>query len=347
VQGVFYGNVGLSVTGNPRQQGIAREFGQRAIDILRFYTSIIDDFPYQSITLAVVENQLPGGHSPAYFAMLNQPLPTSPLVWRNDPVNFDSFPDFFLAHELAHQWWGQAVGWNNYHEQWLSEGLAQYFAALYAERSRGSEVFEDLLRQMRRTAMSNSNQGPVYLGYRLGHIRGQSRVFRALVYNKGGAVLHMLRRLIGDEAFFRGLRRFYFGARFSKAGSEDLRRAFEIEAGRSLERFFERWIHGSTLPRIRFTYRTETANATASPGGEEASTSGERAGSELVLRFDQSADVFDVPVTVTLNYASGRSAQVIVRLHDRITETRIPLAGPLRGVEINRDHGALADIRRH
>ena len=54
------------------------------------------------------------------------------------PSSFDSiYPHFFLAHEVAHQWWGQAVGWKNYHEQWLSEGLAQYFAALYADTDRG------------------------------------------------------------------------------------------------------------------------------------------------------------------------------------------------------------------
>ena len=67
-------------------------------------------------------------------------------------------------------------------------------------------------------AWMRSDQGPVYLGYRLGHIRGESRVFRALVYNKSAAVLHMLRRLVGDEAFFRGLRRFYRESRFRKVG---------------------------------------------------------------------------------------------------------------------------------
>ena len=73
-------------------------------------------------------------------------------------------------------------------------------------------------------ASTTTDQGPVYLGYRLGHIRGDSRVFRALVYNKGAAVLHMLRRLVGDDAFFRGLRRFYRDSRFRKAGTEDFRR---------------------------------------------------------------------------------------------------------------------------
>ena len=97
--------------------------------------------------VALVESDLPGGHSPGYFAALNQPLPTSRLVWRNDPAAFSGFPDFFIAHELAHQWWGQAVGWKNYHEQWVSEGFAQYFAALYAQREKGNDEFETILKQ--------------------------------------------------------------------------------------------------------------------------------------------------------------------------------------------------------
>src|SRR5262249_50232125 len=192
----------LFVEANPRQTGRMRQFADKTSDILKFYGTLLADAPYDSFTLAVTEGDLPGGHSPAYFALLNQPLPTTPYVWTNDPVSFPSYPSFFLAHEVAHQWWGQAVGWKDYHEQWLREGFAQYFAALFAEKERGADTFGNVVRQMRRWAIEMSPQGPVYLGYRLGHIRAEGRVFRALVYNKGAMVLHMLRRLMGDEAFF-------------------------------------------------------------------------------------------------------------------------------------------------
>ena len=109
-----------------------------------------------------------------------------------------------------------------------------------------------MLRQFRRWSLSQSDQGPVHLGYRLGHIKGDLRVYRALVYNKGAGVLHMLRRLLGDEAFFAGLRRFYDDRRFQKAGTDDLERALEAESGRTLDRFFERWIYGTQIPRIGF-----------------------------------------------------------------------------------------------
>jgi hypothetical protein len=131
--------VTLASLANPRQMNKARSLGDKAADILKFYGSLMADAPYESFTLALTESDLPGGHSPSYFAVLKQPLPQSPFVWRNDPVVVPTYPSFFIAHELAHQWWGQAIGWKNYHEQWLSEGFAQYFAALYAERERGPD----------------------------------------------------------------------------------------------------------------------------------------------------------------------------------------------------------------
>ena len=299
---------------NPRQEGRGRNLRDTAADVFRFYTGLMGDTPYPSFTLAVTEGQLPGGHSPAYFAVLNQPLPTSPFTWRNDPVNFSGFPPFFLAHEIAHQWWGQGVGWKNYHEQWLSEGLAQYFALLYAVHARGPQVESGILRQMRSWSLRYTDQGPIYLGYRLGHVQGRRQIFRALVYNKAAEVLHMLRRLIGDDAFFDGLRHFYEEHKFRKAGSDDLRRAMEAASGASLERFFERWIYGVDIPRLRFSTRERTADD----------------GGPVTLRFEQQGEIFDVPVTVTLIGASGERRDVIVKVTERVTEVTVPIDFKLR-----------------
>jgi hypothetical protein len=322
--GTSYHSLNMSIEANPRQVTRGRDLTDRTEDIATFYQSILGDSPYPSFTVALIESELPGGHSPAYFAVLNQPLPSSQLTWRNDPAAFSGFPDFFIAHELAHQWWGQAVGWRNYHEQWISEGFAQYFAAMYAQHQRGNDTFAAVMRHCRRWAMDASDQGPIYLGYRLGHIRAESRIFRALVYNKSAAVLHMLRRLVGDDKFFRGIRRFYGEFRFRKAGTEDFRAAMEAETGRSLERFFECWIYGSALPRLKMTHQVD--------------------GNELVVRIEQVGDLFELPVTITLQYADQKRVDVIVPVAERETTMRIPLAGALRGVELSKDDGTLAEI---
>jgi hypothetical protein len=320
--------VNLYIEANPREFGRARGFADRTADILTFYTSILGDMPYVSFTVAIAESDLPGGHSPPYFAIVNQPLPSSPLVWRNDPVAFENYPSFFLAHEVAHQWWGQAVGWKNYHEQWLSEGFAQYFAALYAERERGADQFASVIRQMRRWAIDMSPQGPVYLGYRLGHIKADPKVFRAVVYNKGAMVLHMLRRLVGDRAFFAGLREFYVSERYKKAGTDDFQAAMEKASGRPLQRFFDRWIFASDIPTVRFSVLEGTSTVAR-------------------VRLEQLGDtLFDIPVTVTVSYSDGSAEDIVVVSADKITERSIPLKKAMRSIDINRDGGALAEFER-
>jgi aminopeptidase N len=101
-------------------------------------------------------------------------------------------------------------------------------------------------------------------------------------------VLHMLRRLVGDDAFFAGLRGFYTDWRFRKAGTDDLRKAMERAAGRSLERFFEDWIFGDAIPSVSFYYKQiDEGSAT--------------------LRFEQRGAVMEFPLTVKVTYGSDES----------------------------------------
>jgi len=321
----------LRVVASPRQAARAESTATRAADIFGYYQSLLGAAPYPELTVAVTESELPGGHSPAYFVIVNQPQPRTRLTWRSDPVSFSNYPSFFLAHEIGHQWWGQAIGWKNYHEQWISEGFTQYFAALYAGHEHGPKTLERMLQQMRKWAIDKGDEGPVYLGYRLGHLENDSRVFRALVYNKSAIVLHMLRRLVGDERFFAGMRRFYEGVRFEKAGTEDFRRVMEAETGRNLERFFERWIYGFGVPEVRVRHRVER-----DPGG----------GTVVVLEAEQNGPIYDLPVTVAIELDSGTVREVVLPIDDAKVELRVPVEGDVRKVRVDSDETALARFIR-
>lgn len=321
------GPVAVDVVATPRLARSNRNLPARVADIVRFFTEEIGAAPYPGFTLATLDAELPSGHSPAYFGIWNQPTLPTTLSWREDPVALTGHPFFFLAHEVAHQWWGQAVGWKNYHEQWLSEGLAQYFATRYAAADRGPDTERTLVAQMRSSAMDLSRHGPVHLGYRLGHIQGDGRIFRGVVYNKSAVVLHMLRRLIGDKAFSRGIQRFYRTHRFSKAGTDDLQAAFEAESGVSLERFFSRWILGFTLPDARLSWRMDPDAA------------------HVIIRVEQTGDVFDFPLTVTIQMVNGQSLPLHMAVTSATHEVRIPVAARVRQVD-TRDDLSLVNVRR-
>jgi hypothetical protein len=320
-------SVAIEVVSTPRMAGGNRQMPARLASILGFYAATIGEAPYPDFTLAAVDDFLPGGHSPAFFAVLHQAIPSTPYSWSADPVAFDhTYQHFFVAHELAHQWWGQAVGWKNYHEQWLSEGLSQYFALLYAAHDRGADTMRSLLSLMRNSALDLSRQGPVYLGYRLGHIQNDGRIFRGLVYNKSAFVLHMLRGLIGDEAFFSGLRQFYAGFRFRKAGTDDLRSAMEAASGLPLGRFFERWVFSAAVPRLRTSARR------SADGG-------------WAMRVEQLDDVvFDVPVTFTVQFVDGTSEDILVPVTTAVAEHRLPPGRSIRRIQV-REELTLAEFR--
>jgi hypothetical protein len=321
-------SVGVEVLSTPRMAARNRQTTTRTGAILQFYATTIGEAPYPTFTVVALDDNLPGGHSPAYFAAMHQPLPTTPYSWADDPVAFENqFPNFYLAHEIAHQWWGQAVVWRNYHEQWLSEGLAQYFAVLYAAADRGPELLQSLIATMRNTSQPALGQGPISLGFRIGHIHNDTRALRSILYNKSAVVLHMLRRFIGDEAFFAGLRRFYTEWRFRKAGTDDLQAAFEAGTPLKLGRFFDQWIRGFTIPKIRLTWTTEDQGKTG------------------VIQVEQTADVFDFPLAVVLQFGDGRSEERTLKIVGSPFVERVPLKSPLRKVTA-RDPLSYFDVAR-
>jgi hypothetical protein len=305
-------SINVSVVATPRSTNPARALAARTSDIVHFYATLVGEAPYSSFTLATVDDNVLGGHSPAYLTLLRERLASSPFLWRADPVAFDQVPYFLLAHEVAHQWWGQAVGWKNYHEQWLSEGLAQYFAVLYAGSSQGPSTMHDLLSSMRASVFAMPGAGPIALGYRLGHLSNEPSMFRVTLYNKSAVVLDMLRRLIGDKAFYAGLTRFYQEHRFATAGTDDLARAFQPETTIPMDHFFDTWILNSGIPEARVLTQVDAGGRTAT------------------IRVDPIGAPADFPLTLAVQYEDGTTESVTIPVIGGPTTRQIALKGPVR-----------------
>jgi hypothetical protein len=317
--------------GQPRTRREVPATLDQAQSVLAFLADEFGPCPYAFLNLALIEGYTPGGHSPPGMIVVQQrpALLAGQRRLRDDPASFADVPGFVLAHELAHQWWGHGVAPQNYRERWLSEAWAQYAAALWVRQSRGEDAFRGVLARMGRWALRHSDQGPIHLGHRLGHLRDDPQIFRAVVYNKGAYVLHMLRGLMGDEAFRDGARRFQASHRFAKAGTEHLREAFERASGKDLRPYFEQWIYRTELPSLRYRWRAENAGA----------------GWRTKLNIEAEHLPGPLPLLVELDTASGRLARALT-LTPGATSFEIESETRPRRVELNGNRALLARIRR-
>lgn len=299
-------------------------------EILGFYAERFGPCPYPRLNLTVAEERTPGGHSPPGLLYVHErPLLLRARPLPEDPANFSDLRDFFLAHEAAHQWWGQGVAPANYRERWLSEAWAQYAAALWIRSRQGEGGFRRMMDRMARWAVRFDSMGPIHLGHRLGHLTADPRIYRAIVYDKGAWVLHMLRGLLGDEAFFRGARAFLEQHRYSRAGTADLRRALEQASGRDLGPYFERWIYDTGLPRLVWAYRTE------------------RQGAGFRTTIEVRPQVLPGPLPLEIAVSGGGQRETrVVTLPPSGGSWTFETAQKPRGVQINEDRGLLAEEKR-
>jgi aminopeptidase N len=216
-----------------------------AAPIVRLFSELIAPFPYEK--LAHLQS------STRYGGMEN----AGAIFYSDNAFKRRSMGSGLIAHETAHQWFGDAVTEREWSHVWLSEGFATYFAQLYVEHSEGDSAFRNGMRRIRETIIKAPEVAsrPV--------IDTTQTVLMQLLnrnsYEKGGFTLHMLRALVGDSAFFRGLRSYYLGHRHSTALSGDLQQALEGSSGRSLGWFFDQWLRRPGWAELTTSWKYDAA----------------------------------------------------------------------------------------
>ncbi|GAC1683060.1 MAG: M1 family aminopeptidase [Ktedonobacteraceae bacterium] len=158
-----------------------------------------------------------------------------------------------VAHELAHQWFGDLLTCRDWSNGWLNEGFATYFEQMWGEHDRGNDEFKYSMLQEREGYLAEDRVYRRPIVYYVYHDRG-FELFDRHLYNKGAWVLHMLRHLLGHENFRRGIHAYVERHRTKEVVTADLMRTLEEVTGRSLERFFQQWVHGGGHPELDVSY---------------------------------------------------------------------------------------------
>jgi hypothetical protein len=257
ITGLFERLDGSGAPGRPEISGYIasdvraprRTLIEEARAVLECYERWFGPYPYEKLDLVQRSWPTAGGHSPASFIILNE-LPRTPegrLVPNPDsPVELFRYRAYGLAHEIAHQWWGQAVTWDRYRDQWLSEGLAQYASARYIREQEGERAYTAILKRFAQWTERASNYGPITLGSRISYL--DFNAYQAIVYDKSAVALQMLSDLLGEDVFFRGLRAFQEAFRFRAARTANFQKSLETVSGRDLGPFFQAWFDSHLLP---------------------------------------------------------------------------------------------------
>jgi MYXO-CTERM domain-containing protein len=197
-----------------------------------------------------------------------------------------------VAHELAHQWWGDLVTLADWPEVWLNEGFATFGEAVWVEADRGEADYRDYLEVMANQAIDgDANEG--------GALYDPNEPFGRVVYEKGGRVVALLRDRIGDEAFFAGLAAYAERHRFGNATTADFRAAMEEASGCDLDRFFADWVYGPGIPNLGGAWRR-----------------GQRS-LEVDLAQADDGPVFELPVELEVHLVDGTVLREVAVLAER------------------------------
>ncbi|HVP36791.1 MAG TPA: M1 family aminopeptidase, partial [Terriglobales bacterium] len=201
---------------------------------------------------------------------------------------------YAIVHELSHQWWGDYITCGSWHDIWLNEGFATYCEALYFEHMYGTSYYHSYMNSLEQYARGS---GTIWVQ----DTTDVNAIFSDLQYDKAGWVLHMLRHVVGDSAFFRSLRAYYSDPRFAygTALTADFEGVCETVSGMDLSWFFQEWIYGTYRPNYQVSWMYENLGGTY----------------RVYLHLDQVQTtpplVFTMPVDVTISTASGDTTVVV------------------------------------
>ncbi len=290
-----------------RDVPLARNCVERAKEILAYYSSILGGYPFRTLAIVEMQEDFFGGHGTRGLAMVH------PRTLRSDSREL-------LAHEIAHGWWGALVsvkrGYNlqplmlmtasedeeNVNDLWLHEGLATYSSLLYLERGEGRGAMLDALKEKREEYLSSGN------GQAIASAEEQYTTdsYHATVYGKGALVLHMLRYVMGDEAFFRTLVKYKEIYRGKSVTIDDFQGVAAEEYGGDLGWFFDAWVRGNAMPDY------EVAEALVEASGE---------GYRTRITIAQRGSSVAMPLDVTLRTSDGDiSRRIFIDASQRVVE---------------------------
>ena len=300
--------------------GAMRTFGKtpKMMDLFSRLTGA--DYPYEKYAQSVVYLFNAGGMENTSTTTLHE------MSVMDERAALDQDLEGLIAHELAHQWFGDMITCKSWAHVWLNEGFATYFDALWHEYEHGRDVYDDdlwhTMRNVAHDAAPDPRGGLVFF-----HYDDPWETFRRgggnNAYSKGSSVLHMLRQSLGDELFFKCIREYVRRHAWKQPETDDLRQVIEELSGSDYERFFQQWVYRSGAPDVKASYEWD----------EDAKLA--RVTLEQRQEFTRETPAFACDVDVWLVNSSGNTSKHTVTMDGRSSSGALPCASEPKQVVID------------
>ncbi len=297
-------------------EATARRLMGKTPRMVRFFAeSTGQPYPFAKYAQVCVPDFLAGGMENITATTLTD------TALRDETEAFEGDGDGLVAHELAHQWFGDLITCKDWSHLWLNEGFASYFDPLFTESDRGEDAF--------RLAMHGALEG--YLasdhGYRRPLVEARyttsESMFDGVTYAKGACFLHSLRGLLGDQIWWKGIRYYVATHKFQVVDTDDFRRAMEAASGKKLYWFFDQWAYKGGHPELKVRWRFEDADHTV------------RLQVHQTQKLDEQTPLFRLPTTLAITEDVGKTRVVPVVIEGASQEYVIPSAAKPKMVEID------------
>ncbi|MDA1028543.1 MAG: M1 family metallopeptidase [Bacteroidetes bacterium] len=257
------------------------DFAEPTKKVLAYYTDLIGPYSYEKLA-NIVSNATSGGMEAASAIAYSEASITGDRSRRWQHV---------IIHEIAHQWFGNAVTEADWNDVWLSEGFATYYTLLYREHAYGRDDFMDGIKDARNRVVNFYKDDYDFTIVR-DYLEDLNDISGAMMYQKGAWILHMLRERIGIEAYNAGVRSYYAEYQDKNARSADFIRHMEEASGQKLQGYFSQWLRQGGLPHIEADWNVNAGKV------------------KISLRQTQEKVVFDIEVDVRMVFEDGTTQDI-------------------------------------
>jgi aminopeptidase N len=282
-----------------------------AVPILEFFVENIGSFPFQK--LANVQSKTRFG------GMEN----ASNIFYAEESVTGTGSCEALIAHEVAHQWFGNSATEATWHDIWLSEGFATYFTNLYLEHKYGKEKLKERIKSEREKVIRYYKNNPVPVVNQ--KIDNYLELLNANSYEKGAMVLHMLRREIGDSSFWANIQTYYDYYQFNNASSVDFQILIENRTGKDLEFFFKQWLREVGHPELVVKWKARSNKV------------------KVTIEQVQKQYLFNFPLDIQFNLANGSTIIKTIQMTSK-KSTFLLEGAKVKSIEIDPDAWLLYEL---